>query len=101
MKIEPNKDVNAGCNLSDEIEQAEYLMEICRESPFIKIATKFGEGKYEFKRIGFRNEKPVLEFELVMDSINSDCHRIAYNLGVGAILTAKQYLRICENGAYT
>ena len=85
--------------LLEEISQAEYLQEICQETPLITIGTQCGIGKYEFKSIGYRNEELVLEFALVMDNRNTDCERISYNLGNRCVLTAAQYLYAYEYDA--
>ena len=86
--------------LVEEINQAEYLQEICKETPQITIGTQCGIGMYEFKCIGYRNNELVLEFKLVMDNRRSDCERIAYNLGDRCVLTAAQYLYAYEYNAY-
>ena len=87
-------------NLVEEINQAEYLQEICKQTPQITIGTQCGIGMYEFKCIGYRNNELVLEFALVMDNRNTDCERIAYNLGNKCILTAAQYLYAYEYDAF-
>ena len=68
-------------SLVEEINQAEYLQEICKETPQITIGTQCGVGMYEFKSIGYRDNELILEFKLVMDNKRSDCDRISYNLG--------------------
>ena len=87
-------------SLIEEINQAEYLQEICQETPQITIGTQCGVGMYEFKSIGYRDNELVLEFKLVMDNKRSDCERIAYNLGNRCVLTAAQYLYAYEYNAY-
>ena len=87
-------------SLVEEINQAEYLQEICKETPNIIIGTQCGVGKYEFKSIGYRDNELVLEFKLVMDNKRSDCDRIAYNLGNRCVLTAAQYLYAYEYNAF-
>ena len=87
-------------SLIEEINQAEYLQEICQETPNITIGTQCGVGMYEFKSIGYRDNELVLEFKLVMDNKRSDCDRIAYNLGNRCVLTAAQYLYAYEYNAY-
>ena len=87
-------------SLVEEINQAEYLQEICKETPNITIGTQCGVGKYEFKSIGYRDNELVLEFKLVMDNKLSDCERIAYNLGNRCVLTAAQYLYAYEYNAF-
>ncbi len=86
--------------LVEEINQAEYLQEICKETPQITIGTQCGVGMYEFKSIGYRNNELVLEFTLVMDNKRSDCERIAYNIGNRCVLTAAQYLYAYEYHAF-
>ena len=82
--------------LVEEINQAEYLQEICKTTPKITIGTQCGVGMYEFKSIGYRDNELVLEFKLVMDNKRSDCERIAYNLGDRCVLTAAQFLYAYE-----
>ena len=67
-------------NLVEEINQAEYLQEICKATPQITIGTQCGVGMYEFKTIGYRDNELVLEFKLVMDNKHTDCEKIAYNI---------------------
>ena len=86
--------------LVEEINQAEYLQEICKETPQITIGTQCGVGIYEFKTIGYRNSELALEFALIMDNKHSDCDRIAYNLGNRCVLTAAQYLYAYEYNAF-
>ncbi len=86
--------------LVEEINQAEYIQEICKETPQITIGTQCGVGMYEFKSIGYRDNELVLEFKLVMDNKRSDCERIAYNLGDRCVLTAAQYLYAYEYNAF-
>ena len=87
-------------SLVEEINQAEYLQKICKETPQITIGTQCGVGMYEFKSIGYRDNELVLEFKLVMDNKRSDCERIAYNLGNRCVLTAAQYLYAYEYNAF-
>ena len=87
-------------SLVEEINQAEYLQEICQATPQITIGTQCGVGMYEFKSIGYRDNELVLEFKLVMDNKRSDCERIAYNLGNRCVLTAAQYLYAYEYNAF-
>ena len=84
----------------EEINQAEYLQEICKETPKITIGTQCGVGIYQFKNIGYRNGELILEFALVMDKKHSDCDNIAHNLGNRCVLTATQYLYAYEYNAY-
>ena len=90
---------NQNRSLVEEINQAEYLQEICKETPQITIGTQCGVGMYEFKSLGYRDNELVLEFKLVMDKRHSDCDRIAYNLGNRCVLTAAQYLYAYEYNA--
>ena len=91
---------NQNRSLVEEINQAEYLQEICSATPQITIGTQCGVGMYEFKSIGYRDNELVLEFKLVMDNKRSDCERIAYNLGNRCVLTAAQYLYAYEYNAF-
>ena len=56
-------------NLVDEINQAEFLQEICKAAPQITIGTQCGIGMYQFKSIGYRDNELVLEFKLIMDNL--------------------------------
>ena len=91
---------NQNTSLVEEINQAEYLQEICKATPEITIGTQCGVGKYEFRSIGYRDNELVLEFKLIMDNKKSDCERIAYNLGNRCVLTAAQYLYAYEYNAF-
>ena len=91
---------NQNTSLVEEINQAEYLQEICKETPQITIGTQCGVGKYEFRSIGYRDNELILEFKLIMDNKISDCERIAYNLGDRCVLTAAQYLYAYEYNAF-
>ena len=84
----------------EEINQAEYLQEICKETPNITIGTQCGVGKYQFKNIGYRNGELILEFSLIMDKKHSDCENISYNLGNRCVLTASQFLYAYEYNAF-
>ena len=57
----------------EEIMQAEYLQEICKQTPHITIGTQCGVGKYKFRSIGYRNEELVLEFDLMRDDKHFNC----------------------------
>ena len=87
-------------SLIEEINQAEFIQEICEQTPQITIGTQCGGGMYKFKSIGYRDSELVLEFKLVMDNKRSDCERIAYNLGNRCVLTAAQYLYAYEYNAF-
>ena len=95
-----NTMIDQNVNLVEEINQAEFLQEICMETPQITIGTQCGVGMYEFKSIGYRDNELVLEFKLVMDNKRTDCDRIAYNIGSRCVLTAAQYLYAYEYNAY-
>ena len=87
-------------NLVDEINQAEFLQEICKAAPQITIGTQCGIGMYQFKSIGYRDNELVLEFKLIMDNKHTDCDKIAYNIGQRCVLTAAQYLYAYDYSAY-
>ena len=95
-----NEMIDKNRNLVEEINQAEFLQEICKTTPQITIGTQCGVGMYEFKSIGYRDNELVLEFILIMDNKKSDCERIAYNLGNRCVLTAAQYLYAYEYNAF-
>ena len=92
--------VDLNLSLVEEINQAEYLQEICKETPQITIGTQCGVGMYKFKSIGYRDNELVLEFKLVMDNKRTDCERIACNIGDRCVLTAEQYLYAYEYNAF-
>ena len=95
-----NTMIDQNTTLVEEINQAEFLQEICMETPQITIGTQCGVGMYEFKSIGYRDNELVLEFKLVMDTKRTDCDRIAYNIGNRCVLTAAQYLYAYEYNAF-
>ena len=98
--IRPHIMAQQNNRLLEEINQAEYLQEICLEAPHITIGTQCGIGMYNFKRIGYRDRKLILEFKLVMDTRRTDCERIAYNFGDRAVLTAAQFLYAYKYNAF-
>ena len=92
--------IDQNINLVEEINQAEYLQEICKANPQITIGTQCGVGIYQFKSIGYRDNELVLEFKLLMDNKHTDCEKIAYNIGNRCVLTAVQYLYAYEYNAF-
>ena len=94
------KRINEAAKLLNNINNAEFLNEVCKESPNIIIGTQAGVGKYHFSRIGYKNEELILEFKLVRDEKFKDSDNILHNLGDKCFLTASQYLYAFRHNAY-
>ena len=71
---------------------ADYLYMVCREYPLLVISTESGIGKYHFSSIGFRHNKMLIEFNLIMDNNFLDSEVISENIGDKYYLTVDQFL---------
>jgi len=65
---------------------------VCRAYPLLVIPTKSGIGKYHFSSIGFRKNRMLIEFNLIMDNDYIDSQFIQDNIGGKYYLTVKQFL---------
>ena len=70
----------------------EYLNEVCVHSPSLLIDTKCGVGRYKFNKIGYQNDKLIIEVKLLMDSANRDITNIVHTIGNKCYLTVDQFL---------
>ena len=83
---------NIMVNYQYDTKPADYLYMVCRENPVLVISTESGIGKYHFSCIGFRQNKMLIEFNLVMDNDYLDSQLISENIGKKYYLTVKQFL---------
>jgi hypothetical protein len=79
-------------NLRKRLMKLEYLNEVCLHSPALLIDTKCGVGRYKFNKIGYQNDKLIIEVKLLMDSANGDITNIVHTIGNKCYLTVDQFL---------
>ena len=79
-------------NLRKRLMKLEYLNEVCLHSPALLIDTKCGVGRYKFNKIGYQNDKLIIEVKLLMDSANRDITNIVHTIGNKCYLTVDQFL---------
>ena len=79
-------------NLRKKLMKLEYLNEVCVHSPSLLIDTKCGVGRYKFNKIGYQNDKLIIEVKLLMDSANGDITNIVHTIGNKCYLTVDQFL---------
>ena len=79
-------------NLRKKLMKLEYLNEVCVHSPALLIDTKCGVGRYKFNKIGYQNDKLIIEVKLLMDSANRDITNIVHTIGNKCYLTVDQFL---------
>ena len=79
-------------NLRKRLMKLEYLNEVCLHSPALLIDTKCGVGRYKFNKIGYQNDKLIIEVKLLMDSANRDATNIVHTIGNKCYLTVDQFL---------
>ena len=62
--------------IAKRLQKLEYLNEVCIHSPSLLIDTKCGIARYKFNKIGYRDNKLLIEFKLLTDSYkgNVDSH---------------------------
>ena len=78
----------------DNVKNAEYINELCKNAPDITLNTQCGTGKYCFVKISYKKDQLVIEFKLVLDENFGDSQKILYNIGDRCFLTAPQFLYI-------
>ena len=79
-------------NIKRRLINLEYLNEVCIHSPSLLIDTKCGVARYKFNKIGYQDDKLMIEFKLLVDSNNRDITNILYSLGNKCYLTVDQFL---------
>ena len=79
-------------NIEKRLRKLEYLNEVCVHSPSLLIDTKCGIARYKFNKIGYRDNKLLIEFKLLTDSNNNDVTTILHNIGNKCYLTVDQFL---------
>ena len=52
-------------NHEKDTKSADYLYMVCREYPLLVISTESGVGKYHFSSIGFKQNRMLIEFNLI------------------------------------
>tara|TARA_B100001250_G_scaffold412083_1_gene442361 strand:- start:1403 stop:1714 length:312 start_codon:yes stop_codon:yes gene_type:complete len=92
--------INDAAKLLNNINNAEFLGSICKESPNIIVGTQAGIGRYHFIRIGYKDDDLLLEFRLVMDEKFKDSDSILHSIGDRCFLTASQYLYAFRHNAH-
>ena len=78
--------------IAKRLQKLEYLNEVCIHSPSLLIDTKCGIARYKFNKIGYRDNKLLIEFKLLTDSNNNDVTTILHNIGNKCYLTVDQFL---------
>ena len=79
-------------NYGNDAKSADYLYMVCREYPLLVISTESGIGKYHFSSIGFRQNRMLIEFNLIMDNDYIDSQFIQEKIGGKYYLTVNQFL---------
>ena len=79
-------------NYEKDTKSADCLYMVCREYPLLVISTESGVGKYHFSSIGFRKNRMLIEFNLIMDNDYTDSQYIQKNIGGKYYLTVNQFL---------
>ena len=79
-------------NYEKDTKSADCLYMVCREYPLLVISTESGVGKYHFSSIGFRQNRMLIEFNLIMDNDYIDSQFIQDNIGGKYYLTVNQFL---------
>ena len=79
-------------NYGKDTNSADYLYMVCREYPLLVISTESGVGKYHFSSIGFKQNRMLIEFNLIMDNDYIDSQFIQEKIGCKYYLTVNQFL---------
>ena len=85
-------DIKMNNTLEKKLKNLDYLNEVCIHSPSLLIDTKCGVARYKFNKIGYRDNKLLIEFKLLLESSNNDTTNILYNIGNKCYLTVDQFL---------
>jgi hypothetical protein len=88
-------------NYERDMKSADYLYMVCREYPLLVISTESGIGKYHFNSIGFKQNRMLIEFNLIMDNQYIDSQYISENIGDKYYLTVNQFLNAYKKYAIT
>ena len=94
MNLNEIKKLEESKKLLDNVKNAEYISELCRNAPDITLNTQCGVGKYSFVKIAYKDGQLVIEFKLVVDDRFQDSQKILYNIGDKCFLTAPQFIYI-------
>jgi len=79
-------------NYEKDTKSADYLYMVCQEYPLLVISTESGVGRYHFSSIGFREDRMLIEFNLIIDNNYIDSQFIQDNIGDKYYLTVNQFL---------
>ena len=79
-------------NYEKDTKSADCLYMVCREYPLLVISTESGVGKYHFSSIGFKQNRMLIEFNLIMDNDYIDSQYISENIGNKYYITVNQFL---------
>ena len=75
-----------------ELQNAEYLGEVCKLLPNLLIKTEFGVGKYQFTKLAYKDDELVLLFKLSKDNTLVNQDKIEQYIGDQFSISASQYL---------
>ena len=79
-------------NIKNELNNSEYLGEVCKLLPTLLIKTQFGIGRYQFNKLAYQDNNLVLLFKLSKDNKKLIHDDIKYHIGDQFIISASQYL---------
>ena len=94
MNLNEIKRLEKSKKLLDNVKNAEYINELCKNAPDITLNTQCGVGKYSFVKISYKEDQLVIEFKLVVDERFQDSQKILHNIGDKCFLTAPQFIYI-------
>ena len=92
-KVSNNINNNKNATLSN-MEDAKYLMLLCKERSDLVIKTEFGIGHYRFFKFNQIQGNFVMEFQLIDDNTYNDTDNINKNIGQKCFLTTEQYISV-------
>ena len=85
--------------LDNEINQAQYLNEICKESPYIVLRTECGKVQYRFNEVTFKNNELLLAFKLMKNSKYKATKTIQNMVGDNCYLKPAEFLCLFNHTA--
>tara|TARA_S200000501_G_scaffold134380_1_gene127176 strand:+ start:442 stop:765 length:324 start_codon:yes stop_codon:yes gene_type:complete len=88
-----NNNISNNTTLSN-IEDAKYLMLLCKERSDLVIKTEYGVGHYRFFKFNQIKGNFVMEFQLLEDNTFRDTDNIYKNIGQKCFLTTEQYISV-------
>ena len=94
MNLNEIKKLEESKKLLDNVKNAEYISELCKNAPDITLNTQCGVGKYSFVKIAYKDGQLVIEFNLFVDDSLHDSQKILYNIGDKCFVSAPQFIYI-------